>query len=428
MHALAKCGVRYYPCQPVAALFRILFLAAIASVLLASARAGVAPFTEPGKIDFDQALDLLKPYGTWAKAGDKWAFTPSDHMVPYTNGRWIYSESGWLWRGNSPTSWATEHYGYWKRGADKVWAWFPGPTWLPQTVELRSSTAGVGWRSAEVDADGNFVESPTDRFTKIDEWTFVRPAVFAGPITPALIAKPTEAEGMLEQSIESVHSYLTYREIERPGPHPADFINFGDGKMFGLMTDADRQRALHPLVAQAKDAANATNAAPDPARLAASLNASEPLPEIPQQPGAQDPNDDPRQVKYWVTMSLPHPDTKPPVDADSNQVFLYRPDFYQDVDGINRRIAFWLDPSLRQSEAIHLADVLRKTSAAPANGTNGAPNSAAVAARPAGGLSSPFEDSFHPVADTQKESSKAGSSAPTGASPSATVPDGRAQP
>ena len=69
---------------------------------------------------------------------------------------------------------------------------------------------------------------------------------FAGPITPAVAAKPALAEQMLEESTDSIHSYLTYREIDRPGPHPADFVNLGDGAMFAPMTAADRAKALGP--------------------------------------------------------------------------------------------------------------------------------------------------------------------------------------
>jgi len=399
-------------------LFRSTLFALLAVALATAARAGLAPFTDPGKIDFDTAIELINPYGTWAKVGDKWAFTPLDHAVPYTNGRWLYSEYGWMWKGNAPHSWVTEHYGYWKRGADQVWAWYPGPHWLPQIVEIRASPAGIGWRSAEVDADGNFVEAPADRFTKSDEWTFVTPAVFAGPITPAVIAKPAEAEQMLEQSTESVHSYLTYREIDRPGPHPADFINLGDGRMFAPMTEAERAKALHPLAAAKTPGPKPGTV--DTAKIAASLTASDTLPEIPQQPGGTDPSDDPRQVKYWVTMSLPTYWTPPPPDARLNEVYLYRPDFYQDEDGIGRRIAFWLDPTLRATEAIHLADVLnhRPAVAAPASGA------AAIPAAPVSPLASPFEDSFRPAAGTAAESSKT-TAAPTNAA-NAPAPAGRA--
>jgi hypothetical protein len=391
-------------------------------------RAGIAPFTDPGKIDFDAAMQLLNPYGSWAKVGDKWAFTPLDHATPYTNGRWLYSEYGWLWHGNSPTSWLTEHYGYWKRGSNKVWAWYPGAVWLPQIVEIRASPAGIGWRSGEVDPDGNFVEQPSDRFTKTDEWTFVTPHVFAGPITPAVIAKPAEAEKMLEESTESVHSYLTYREIDRPGPHPADFINLGDSLMFPPMTDAERTRALHPFVASSKSEPEPAKPAapkPDAARIAASLTASDTMPEIPQQPGGDDPNDDPRQVKYWVTMALPTAWTQPPSDASLNQIFLYRPAFYQDDDGIARRIAFWLDPKLRSSESIHLADVLNQR---PARASMPAGATAGIPAAPTADFSSPFEDNFHSSSAPAGASTKVRAAAVSAPSTRAPAPDGRAQP
>jgi hypothetical protein len=409
-------------------LSRLMILALLAVFVSpgTNARAGIAPYTDPGKIDFDTAIELLNPYGTWAKVGDKWAFTPLDHAVPYTNGRWLYSEYGWFWKGNAPHSWITEHYGYWKRGDDKVWAWYPGSTWLPQIVEIRSSPAGIGWRSAEVDRDGNFVEQPADRFTKTDEWTFVTPAVFAGPITPDVIAKPAQSEEMLEQSTVSVHSYLTYREIDRPGPHPADFINLGDGGMFAPMTPEERLKALHPLATAKPKPAAAPAATTDPAKIAASLTASDTMPEIPQQPGGNDPNDDPRQVKYWVTMALPTVWTPPPADAKRDDLYIYRPDFYQDEDGIARRIAFWLDPSLRANEQIHLADVLKhRPGTAPAIPAT-ASGTPAIPAAPAGDFASPFEDHFDSAAAQSTKSSPSQAQAPTNASGPA--PAGRAQP
>jgi hypothetical protein len=360
--------------RPTTFLFRTLLPAWIALFALVFsgpvARGGFAPYTEPGKIDFDTAMGLLNPYGTWAKVDGKWAWTPLDHAAPYTHGRWLYTEFGWFWKGTTPTSWLTEHYGFWKRNADKVWAWYPGPDWLPQTVEIRSSTDGVGWRSGEVDRDGNFVEPAADRLTKTDEWTFVTPAVFAGPITPAVVAKSADAERLLEESIESLHSYLTYRQIDRPGPHPADYVNLGDGGMFAPMTEQQRQVALHPQ----------KTATPAPA----------PVPN-----GGEGPPDDTRQVAYWVTLFLPTRWAPLPVDAKRDALYIYRPDFYQDQDGIERRVALWLDPSLRSSEAFHLQDVFahHPTSPAAAPTTNG-PGVAAVPAAPAHReFSSPFDDS-----------------------------------
>jgi hypothetical protein len=347
--------------------------------------AGIAPYTDRGKIDFDTAMALLNPYGTWAKVDSThWAFTPLDHGAPYTNGRWIYTEFGWTWLGNLPHSWLTEHYGFWKRGENHLWSWFPGPYWLPQAVEIRAAPDAIGWRSAEVDDDGNFVESPTDRYTKTDEWTFVSLAQFAGPITPAIIAKPADTEGFLEESIESTHSYFTYRRLDRPGPHPADFINLGDGRMFAPMTAEERMKAQHPA-AGAKTPVMPSVAGSTPATV-----------------DARGPNGDQRQVVYWVTMSLPTIWTKPPRDAKRDEIFFYRPDFWQDQDGIERRIALWLNPGLRSTEALHLQEALDRP-VSPAAGPGSSPPAAvAIPAEPAepgnSAFASPFEQSFTPTA------------------------------
>src|ERR1019366_8618740 len=171
---------------------------------------GMTSYTDRGKTDFDTVLQLLNPYGSWSKIDGKWAFTPSDHLAPYTDGRWIYTEYGWYWKGRLPHSWATEHYGYWKRGADKaVWSWYPGPYWLPEIVEIRATSKYIGWRSAEVDDSGNFVEPPIDRYSKTDEWTFVTLAQFAHTITPGLVAPPDVAQSQLEDSTDCSHTYFT---------------------------------------------------------------------------------------------------------------------------------------------------------------------------------------------------------------------------
>ena len=294
-----------------------------------------------------------------------------------------------------------------------------------------------------MDSNGNFVEQPSDRFTKTEEWTFVTPAQFAGPITPGVIAKTAAAEQMLEESTDSVHSYLTYREIDRPGPHPADFINLGDGQMFAPMTAAEREKALHPLVkpapvaatnAAAPAATNSTSGKLDPvetARLAASLTASEAAPDIPQQPGGQDPNDDPRQVKYWVTMCLPHPWTPVPVDAARDQIYVYRPDFYQDEDGIERRITFWLDPSLRTSEAIHLQDVLNHRPALASGAPNISGPTAAVPAAPARDFTSPFDETYRDDGSMKHSTTAAVPAIPavsSGGAPIAPAPPAHATP
>lgn len=373
------------------------------------------PYTDRGKADFDTALQLLNPYGAWSKIDGKWAFTPRDHEAPYTDGRWIYTEYGWYWKGRLPHSWVTEHYGYWKRGVDKVWSWYPGPFWLPEIVELRATSKYIGWRSAEVDDDGNFVEAPIDRYSKPDEWTFVTLAQFANPITPDIVAKPDVAKSQLEESTDCQHTYLTYREIDRPGPHPADFADLSkDGGMLAPKTLRDELAAKSPLPPSRQTAANS------PAAIMNGTNAPTLL-------GTEiDPAADTRKVKYWITMSLPTYWTPPPSDAKSGEIYLYRPDFYQDEDGVARRITLWFNPKARNT----LSDLLGQSAPGAKANTTTAPGTPATPAVPASEetgqtgnpFRSPLDESFHPASTNHPANSSSKNPVPTGMS----APDGTA--
>jgi hypothetical protein len=403
--------------------FRLLFIGLALLSLSALARAGMNAdyrYTQRGQTDFDTVLQLLNPYGTWSKIDDKWAFTPSDHLAPYTDGRWIYTEYGWYWKGRLPHSWATEHYGYWKRGDDKVWSWYPGSYWLPQIVELRVTSKYIGWRSGEVDSDGSFVEAPIDRFSKPEEWTFVTLAQFANPITPAILAPQDVVESQLEDSTDSHHTYLTYRPIDRPGPHPADLATLcKDGGMLPHPTAADELALLRSSQSSQKTPAlPATNSA---AVVMTGTNAPALLDTQPA------PTVDARQVKYWITMSLPTFWTPPPDDARPDQIYLYRPDLYQDSDGIARRITLWFNPKARGT----LQDLLGKsalTTKTPASADN-SPGSPAIPASPdePNPFRSPLDQAAHSSDSGSTNhapnlSSKAQTPAPSGAA----VPDGLA--
>ena len=110
---------------------------------------------------------------------------------------------------------------------------------------------------------------------------------------------------------------------------------------------------------------------------------------------------DARQVKYWITMSLPTYWTPPPSDAKPEEIYLYRPDFYQDEDGIARRITLWFNPKARST----LQDLLggntpgAKTNAGTSPGHSDHARRARFAAEatPAHNpFRSPLDDAFHP--------------------------------
>jgi len=124
-------------------------------------------------------------------------------------------------------------------------------------------------------------------------------------------------------------------------------------------------------------------------------------------------------------MSLPTYWTAPPSDARPNQIYLYRPEFYQDQDGIERRITLWFNPKARMS----LSDVLGQSRSTP--GTNasagGAAATPATPAVPAAAPShnpfrSPLDDSFHPGGASLSTSASTKVSPPS----STNAPDGLA--
>jgi hypothetical protein len=394
----------------------------------ATCRAGITSYTDRGKTDFDTFLQLLNPYGAWSRIDGAWAYTPLDHEAPYTDGRWVYTEYGWYWKGALPHSWATEHYGYWKRGADRVWSWYPGPFWLPEIVELRNTSTHIGWRSAAVDRQGDFVEKPEDRYAKTDEWTFVSLAQFANPITSQMVAKPDLAKSLLEDSTDCRHTYVTYREIDRPGPHPADFLALcKDGGMFAPRTLQDRvsapTSAIVPGLTPGLPAPTA--ATPVPSTNTASVPTTNVAPHANTDPELAS---EMRKVPYWITMSLPSFWSTPPPDAKVEEMYLYRPDIYQDEDGIARRIELWLNPNSRKSTSQRLNEVLgggglpTVKSDAGTNAASAVPAIPAVPAAPAkaqGPFKSPFDDSFHSESRPPGSSSKIPAPSPSAPEPNA---------
>ena len=391
---------------------RLLLVVGLLVVPALGTRAGLTSnsvYTERTETDFDTFLQALNPYGTWFKSGDKWAYTPADHQVPYTHGRWVYTEYGWYWKGTLPHSWATEHYGYWKRGTDGVWSWFPGAFWLPEIVEVRQTSSYIGWRSAEVDESGVFAEEPLDRYTKTGEWTFVTRQQFANSIEPGLLAAPDVVKTQLEESTDCRHVYLTYRPIDRPGPHPADLAPLSkDGGMLAPLTVRDEALAL------AASQAPATNAAAPNAP--ASANDDVPKPQLLGQEET-DAKVDQRKVKYWVTMSLPNFWSRPPDDAKPDELYLYRPDLYQDQDGIERRITLWFNPNARTS----LKEALGQTEPSAATPDSAAPVPAGAPAEPVG-ATPPARDPFASPLDSRFQASGGGSS--TNGAPRAPAPTG----
>ena len=93
--------------------------------------------------------DELSRYGEWVQHPDYgWVWFPRDvgpRWLPYTLGRWMFTDYGWTWISEEPFGWATYHYGRWLADPQIGWIWVPGTDWGPAWVAWQEATGFIGW-------------------------------------------------------------------------------------------------------------------------------------------------------------------------------------------------------------------------------------------------------------------------------------------
>ena len=148
--------------------------------------------------DVAMFYDDLSQYGQWVdyeNYGPVWR--PSnvdDQWRPYTDGRWVPTDDGYVFESQEPWGWATYHYGNWMPTEGYGWVWTPGRTWYPSTVEWRTSpetaqvdNSYVGWApvpppdyvpTQSYAAPGYYQGAPAADTMSSPFWVFVRAASF----------------------------------------------------------------------------------------------------------------------------------------------------------------------------------------------------------------------------------------------------------
>jgi len=93
--------------------------------------------------------EALAPYGQWLphpRYGQVWRPHRVDRSWrPYTDGRWVLTQDGYVFETEEPWGWATYHYGNWLHTPEHGWVWVPGRTWYPHTCTWRANEEHVGW-------------------------------------------------------------------------------------------------------------------------------------------------------------------------------------------------------------------------------------------------------------------------------------------
>ncbi len=109
----------------------------------------------------------LNDYGEWVHVqglGQVWRPDAEEGWRPFTYGRWVYSNDGWLWDSDEPFGWIVCHYGNWYQDDEWGWVWVPGYEWSPARVEWYVTDNEIGWAPM-------FPPSHRNRFNRV-HWSF----------------------------------------------------------------------------------------------------------------------------------------------------------------------------------------------------------------------------------------------------------------
>jgi len=122
-------------------------------------------------VSFQSFYDILSPMGEWIQVSKEdvnedlsdgdgqsfssladdeefifiWKPTAGTDWKPYMNGKWVYTNQGWLWKSTDKWGNATYNYGRWWNSKKYGWVWMPGYAWAPAWVRWKVSDDYVGW-------------------------------------------------------------------------------------------------------------------------------------------------------------------------------------------------------------------------------------------------------------------------------------------
>lgn len=101
------------------------------------------------QVDFSFVYSYLAPHGYWVYLSPYGHVWIPRHVPygwrPYTRGRWVWTDLGWLWISNFDWGWLVFHYGRWGWHNRLGWFWVPGTVWAPAWVIWTWGDFYVGW-------------------------------------------------------------------------------------------------------------------------------------------------------------------------------------------------------------------------------------------------------------------------------------------
>jgi hypothetical protein len=164
--------------------------------------------TQPGtQIDISFVYSYLSPYGYWvylSPYGHVWIprYVPYGWR-PYTRGRWVWTDVGWLWLSNFDWGWLVFHYGRWGWHQRLGWFWVPGTIWAPAWVIWTWGDFYIGW--APIPPDIDWVPGVGLAAMRVEPvwqaWVFVENRYFLTPYLERYVLPPERNRTILNFTV-----------------------------------------------------------------------------------------------------------------------------------------------------------------------------------------------------------------------------------
>lgn len=196
-------------------------------------------------VSFQSFYDELLPMGDWLELtkedldqdlndGEGQSITDEKEMLfvwkpnvssgwkPYMNGKWEYTDHGWLWISSDSWGNTTYNYGRWWNSPKYGWVWLPGYTWSPSWVRWKSSAGHVGWTALTPKArwkSENGITGSNYKYQNNDnDWVFVSDNNFADELSSSNVVSSSQNSALTKSGTDIVDIRMDNDKIVNTGP------------------------------------------------------------------------------------------------------------------------------------------------------------------------------------------------------------------
>lgn len=205
-------------------------------------------------VSFESFYDELSPVGEWIqispdeikadlKDGEGQGFASNimsdentiyiwrptgveNNWHPYMNGRWIFTNQGWMWASNYSWGWAVYHYGRWWNSPVFGWVWIPGHVWAPAWVRWKVTDGFIGWCPltpyARWNMNSGITISNYNYINRNRDWIFIEKGRFAEEISSSNRVKVKENGTYISKASDLLDIKYENSKIKNYGPDVND--------------------------------------------------------------------------------------------------------------------------------------------------------------------------------------------------------------